>query len=637
MKILSTFAILAISSSLAWAQMPTSFDASGKSLNNQGGSSDPSAANDGTTEQANPQLLGMEMPLLDPSSDTVKYNGGHFDVGNNAVVRARFEKYLQQMPDNSAEAQRYRHYMNKIFEETRKGSQTKSLVSSATLINIGRGLYRIADYPSDGGQADALASSIVSVLDAQRANLARDKKNESLEKEIDKLLKESNRHTNTNVSRANTSAKAGSATAQKGSSSSAGSAKNAVLIAQNTKDAAEFEAEQKKNDAANATALTFAKITYQSMLLNMLVQRRFDHCVIGARIYRHLFNDGDTRLKMDKDSKASKFFSDVSGMPPTVNTMDSMASSARRDVDQSMKAVSFLLAENKLAEATQRLIEAVAVGEFMQSVTTFPTESRRRIAEYWTLRKRVLTALNARDFGTCEETAKEMKRIDPDFDDSLVMTYCEGRKNQSNLFIRNAMKALQAGDEAKFNEELTKAATVWPRNPKLKEGAEQLEKFDSFDPQKEDFKVQLARKNYRTIYNDQDRYEVVAMDPELKESYKEVIVLVASMDALLKQLDEVSTQDKRMGPCVAYETLMEKMKEEPRFGEDAEYKTAIAKYESLAHDFVTALRDADDCEKRREIGSALSNYYRAMTIYPKSNLATTGANRLREILMSAEY
>lgn len=48
--------------------------------------------------------MGLEIPLLDPASDTVTYNGGKFDVGNNALVRARFEKYLQQNPDDSTEA-----------------------------------------------------------------------------------------------------------------------------------------------------------------------------------------------------------------------------------------------------------------------------------------------------------------------------------------------------------------------------------------------------------------------------------------------------------------------------------------------------------------------------------------------------
>ncbi|MFI3243014.1 MAG: hypothetical protein R3Y56_02030 [Akkermansia sp.] len=628
MKLLTTFALLAMSSSLALAQMPSSFDASGQSAKN-GGESSSSNPNDATQEPANPQLMGMEMPLLDPSSDTVKYNGGHFDVGNNALVRARFEKYLQQMPDNSEEARRYRHYMNGIMDETRKSSQSKALVSSDTLVRIGRGLFRIADYPLDGGQADALASSMISVLDAQRANLSRDRKNESLEKDIDKLVMESNRRTNTNASRASSASKS-----EGGGSSQP---RNTVLLARNTKEIAEFEAEQKKNDATNAAAIGFSKITYQAMLLNMLMQRRFDHCVIGSRVYRHLFTDGDTRLKMNKNSKASKFFSDVSGMPPTVNTMDSLASNARHDVDQSMEAVSNLLAQNRLGAATQHLIEAVAIGEFMQSVTTFPTESRQRIATYWNLRKRVLSALNARDYGTCEEIAKQMKSLDSDFDDSLVMTYCAGRKRQSDFFIRSAKKALEAGDDAKFNEEITKAATIWPRNPNLDKGVEELAKLDSYDPIKAEFKVLVERKAYRTIADEQDRFDVVAIDPTLKEQYKEIITLVGTMDAILDQLDKVASQDKRMGPCVAYETLLEKEAEEPRFAEDPKYKTAIAEYSSLANDFVSALRDAEDCEGRREMGSALSNYYRAMTIYPKSNIATKGADRVRGIIMAATY
>ena len=68
---------------------PTGFDASGSSVKPQ--SDNPARRG----ETPNPQLFGMEIPLMDPASDTVAYNGGVFDVGNNALVRARFEKYLQ--------------------------------------------------------------------------------------------------------------------------------------------------------------------------------------------------------------------------------------------------------------------------------------------------------------------------------------------------------------------------------------------------------------------------------------------------------------------------------------------------------------------------------------------------------------
>ncbi len=638
MKTLSSFALLVLSSGLACAQMPTSFDASGRSAQNNGDGSSAHNPNDATQEQQNPQLMGMEMPLLDPSSDTVKYNGGFFDVGNNAAVRARFEKYLQQMPENSQEAKRYRSNLKAMQQEIRKSDQRKEIISSAVIMKVGRTLHHIADYDMDGGQSDALASAMITVLGAQRATYRRDKQNEKLDKEIDVFLKDANKRTNANARRKDAATRnAASSKDGQGSNNASGAQLDLLLIAKKTKDMTEAEAVKQKNDTDGVKDLALAKLNYQSQLMFLLMQRRFDHCSIGSAVYRHLFNEGDAALKGDKNSKFNKFFTDLTGMPPTINAVESFAKAAKNDVDESMEAVNSLLAQNKLAAATQRLIEAVAVGEYMESVVTFPTASRSRIYHYWNLRKRVLSALNSRDYGTCEEIAKEMKALDSDFDDSLVLTYCEGRKNESDLYLRSAKKALMAGDEATYAEEARKAATVWPRNPNIAKARTELDKFDSYDPVKEEFQKLYERKDYRTICKEQDRFKVVAIDPKYEESYKEAITLVSKMDAMFEYLDRVAKQDKIMGPCSAYETLLEEKEKEPRYADDVEYKAAIAKYENLAHAFVSALRDAKDCEARREIGSALSNYCRAMTIYPKSNLATAGANRLRDVIMSAKY
>ncbi len=48
----------------------------------------------------NPHLFGMEIPLLDPACDMISCNGGKYDVGNNALLRSRSEKYLQQRPES---------------------------------------------------------------------------------------------------------------------------------------------------------------------------------------------------------------------------------------------------------------------------------------------------------------------------------------------------------------------------------------------------------------------------------------------------------------------------------------------------------------------------------------------------------
>ncbi len=606
---------------VASAQMPVSPDISGRPP--QPGEKAPS-----TNEPTNPHLFGMEIPLLDPATDTVSYNGGHFDVGNNAAVRARFETWLQQVPDDSAESRTYRERMAEILRVTRRSGKTSAPVGSEALVLIGRGLYDISNYPGDGNQAGVLASAIVSVLDAQRANLGRERRNEKLDEEIRRLVIRTNHLTNNSTMRYSRRGNAGGEGA---------TTRNSFTIAHNTKEIAAREGEKVKNAASNEAALLASKANYQACLVSFLIQRRFDHAVIGARIYRHLFRDGDTRLNIDEKSDASKIFMGIGGMPPTVNTMDSLASNARRSVDQHIEAVYGLLAQNKLGEATQHLIEAVAIGEYMQSVATFPASERRRVAQYWNLRKRALTALNARDYGNVEEIARQMKALDEDFDDSMLLSYCAGKKRQSDLCLRNAMKAYRNGKEEEFNRQITEAGLIWPRNPNLDVGEEKLKKLDNNEPVLEEFRTLYERKDYRTIYEEQERFEVVAVDAELKKQYKEVITLISTIDAMLRQLDTVALQDRSMGPCVAYEKLVEYKKEDERCALDRVYIEALNRYSSLGHEFVQALRDAESCEKRREFGSALSCYYRAQCIYPNSTLARKGAARVTDIIVKAQY
>lgn len=587
-------------------------------------------------DQTNPRIFGMEVPLLDPASDTVSYNGGFYDVGNNAAVRARFEKYLQQNPETGVEAKRYREGMERLLKLTRNNARSGKAIGGETMVKIGHGLYALSDCPIDGGQAGALASSMASALATQFANRDRDRTNQKLQDDIKKLVEDTNTMMNRNTGKGG---RAPSANARTGKASAGDpTVTNSFKISQNTKTIAANEARQVKNDADSVAALAVAKINYQSMLVTLLLSRRYDHAIIGANSYRHIFRDGNTTLQLKKDSKVSKLFNDVAGLPPTVNSIASAATTARTEVDQHIEAVSNLLAQGKLSDATQHLIEAVAVGEYMESVATFPAESRRRIAEYWDLRKKALTSLNYRDYGTAEEIATKMKALDKDFDDSLLVNYCAGKKQESDLALRNAMKALQSGDDEKFNEYIKEAGRIWPRNPRLKEGQQMLVKIDNHEPIKNEFRVLLERKDYRTIYAERTRFEVVALDPDLKEPYSKAVSTIAAIDALLKHLDGALEDDFATGACMAYETLLNKKAEDEEvYDKDPVFTKALTRYADGAHDFVDALKRGKTCEKRGEYGSALSNYYRAMCLYPHSSLAQEGVNRVLLVLKDVQF
>lgn len=646
MKALYILPLIPLAAAVATAQMPTntpqSFDLSGKSTQAQSGvrNDDPNSFG----ETPPPQLLGMELPLLDPSTDTVSYGGGKFDVGNNAMVRERFEKYLNQTPDDTEASRKYRRSIEKLIDLTQKYSKNAGPVGSKVLVKIGMTLYDISDYPGDGQQAGALASGMVSALDAQRANLRRDKANQKIDDDIEKLVKKTNSLTNQNTQKGSGGGSIGNI---QGKSGSGGGVSHTVRIAFNTQKIAEHKAKQGANVAASEASLLKAKIQYQALLLSMFLERRFDHTVIGARVYRHLFRDGDTTLNMEKDSDAYKMFTGISGMPPTVNALDSAAANARRDIDQSMDAISNLIAQNKLGEATNRLITAVAIGEFMQSVAVFPAESRRRVAEYWNLRKNAMVALNARDYGEVERISGRLKELDVDYNDSLLMSYTEAKKTQSDGYLRQARKALQAGKEDEAMEAMANAAVVWPRNPNIQEARKQVEKVDGFDKEKMEFSDLLSAKRFRDIYKSRNRLKVVAaLDETMAQQYEAVIRYIETIDNSLKQFKEIAEEQGTMGAGMAYEKLVEMQAENDSSAEelfrgelknDKPFSDALRDLRDAAGEFTDALITAQKHEKRGEYGSALALFYRALELNPTSTMAKDGIKRVSDVIFNAKF
>jgi hypothetical protein len=113
--------------------------------------------------------------------------------------------------------------------------------------------------------------------------------------------------------------------------------------------------------------------------------------------------------------------------------------------------------------------------------------------------------------------------------------------------------------------------------------------------------------------------------------------LIGTIDGMLAQLDVAAMQDTTMGPCMAYEMLVEQGEKDARYKDDSKYREALNRFALSAHDFTRALENARNCESRREYGSALSNYYRAQCLYPRSTMAGEGVKRITEIVLKAKY
>lgn len=619
--VLST--ILSLLVAPVWAQAPYADPAPLRNASNT-----PASPSGGQAGEAAPQnemtLFGHSVPFMDPANNMVHYQGVSFDIANNGLIRARFEKYLNTPPDQDVDYNEYRKLIDRMMREARKGRG----FDGSTLVSIGKMLYQATEYETDGDQSGALANAIVNIVYANRSISKRKDQNREFDKQIDQLARVRNRQNNQNTNRQYTTDKKVIGTPKS----------NEMAIAHSTKKEGILEGIKTKNEVANEATLLAAKTQYQVLLLNMFMQRRFDHVVIGARVYKHLFRDGDTKLHIKQDSDLGKMLSESLGVSPTVTVVDSMASNARKDVDASVEAIKYLLSQNKLGEATERMAEAFALGEFMQSVVMFPMEGKQRIAEYWTCRKNLISAVNSRDYGKAESIVQRMRELDPTFDDSLPMSYIAAQKNASDLALRNAAKALSANDEEKFNEEIAKAASIWPRNPNIEKSKKQLEEYDKQDSVKADFRNLIAQKNYRFIAANQKKYAVAVFnDQELYAQLETALTTVAEIDKTVEAVREVMEKDTTFGAYMAYERVKRMMASGDDFSFDRELQKLDHEVTLKVPRFHAALEDASKREDDREFGSALASYMKAKALYPASDRAQEGIRRITQIVLSAEY
>ena len=161
--------------------------------------------------------------------------------------------------------------------------------------------------------------------------------------------------------------------------------------------------------------VTEAKVVFQSTLVQLFAQRRFDHVSIGCGVYSRLFNDGDTKLRLDKNSDAAKMFSGTLGAPPTVAILDNLSRELARDSDRHMKAVNNLVDSRHYVDALERLNEALLIGEFMPAVNTFPYEKKQKLYAFKRDVEKLFELMNGKDYEEALSLVEALKKTSRDF------------------------------------------------------------------------------------------------------------------------------------------------------------------------------------------------------------------------------
>lgn len=617
-----------------YAQVFSPGESGGGAPANNGGDNTTIINNNGGNQQKSKSLLGNDVPFVDPGSETAQWDGKHWNVTNNRLFRARFEKYLAAPEDSAAKDKAYRELLQGAMKNLAPTHPGGPDIAAAM-----RKLAEAANHPIDANLCGSIAQAVYSVV-LHRKNEARlTKLNRDLE------VMRQNKAWNYEV------AAAAAATREKMENQSAGGgggANGAQATQPKPKTAAETTGEYTRAGGyikqiveieaarvANAAKMTASelksKVEFQALIVQLFLQRRFEHVILGCRIYRNLYEDGDSELKLKEGSDVEKMFTRTTGTTPTVSALDALSNEFIREVDEGVIAFEYLADKRELESASKRLSEAFMLGEYLPRMRTLPRTKKEKLLAFVRDSNQLLSAIEVKDYGLAEEVVNRIGKDAKDFDYSKPRAAIEVARSTSRLHIQAARSAALKGDEAKLSESIKAAVEIWPTNPELRQFSDKVAAYgDSVSQELNSLDTLIAQKNYREVFRNKEKFAGYAATSGKKEYIDKLKTVVDQVAEIEMVINGSSRLEKAGDPYGAWEALKEIQKTHP---DDNELNSNLTRLSESCADFITAVNDAKKHEESRRTGVGLSAWLRAEQIYPNSKLAREGIDRLANIIL----
>ncbi len=566
--------------------------------------------------------VGNDVPMFDPGTENVTFQGKNWNVNNNRLFQARFEKYLNAPEATGPEDAAYQKAIATILACLAPGNATTQNIDLAF-----RWLPVGSRYDIDARLCDALADAVFSAWKSQQNQERMVAATSALEQERkDIYWRAEHAGKSDNTKTLPSPGGGGGGGGKKGGGKPAPANQQdfeaTMTQARHSKDVLDVEAQIKATHLKKELSQIQAKVEFQALILQFFMQRRFQHVLMGTRFYRAIFSDGDTKLNVGKDTK--DLFEKSAGMPPTVGTLDSLANEAIRDVREGVKAFEFLVSKQELESASKRLGEAVLIGEYVPEIRTLPREKKRQVLEFVQKTNQLISAIDVKDYALAEKVVKLLETMAHDFDSSKPMAAIETSKQVASMHLAKARNAALKGDEVTLQTELTEATKLWPRNPELAEMAKKISGIGNLQAQAAlDFDQLLGQKNHRQIFEKRVTFiSMLALDNVRSKQLEGVLKNMQTIETALGTASAMAVQANFAG---AWESV-EKIAGE--FPDDTKLSQTRADLTIKASDFVRTLQGAQDLEKKDQVGASLAWYLKAQKLYPQSDFAKDGVERL---------
>ena len=584
--------------------------------------------------QTDTQTALGNMPMGDPGSENVAFNGKLWNVTNNRLMRSRFETYLTTPEANGPEDQAYRDIMAQIMEllaPTHKQAPdpvTKVQARGPEVMKAFALLPEAGAARIDGGLCNAVANSIWDVWTAQKRVNERKLANNAMMDRRKQL------EWNAEMGLSSTPLTKSSGPASKNGSQQTNAQANSATVGRTSgyiKGIAEIEARTKLNETAMGLSEISTKIQFQALIIQMFMQRRFEHAVIACRFYPNLFRDGESILQLDKGSDVQKLLSSSFGVPPTVSMIDGLSLEAIRSVDESLVSFENLVARRDVDSAGNRLLEAYGIGEYLPRVRRLPMTEKAKVLDFVRKKNKLLSFLEMKDYASAETVVTELRSASDDFEYAKPLAAIQTAKTMSNLHVNNANTAMGNKDAKTVEAEMKAAAEIWPTNPRVTQLSENM--MQSTDVKSKalmEFDRLISQRNNRQIFENKAQF-IAAVDGDLvrTQQLEKVLNDMGRLELIVGGAKEMAASS----PPAAWEKVE---KESKLYPDDPVLSKLRADLGVKASEFVTAIENARQQEEKQQIGSSLSWYLRAKRMHPMSEMARDGIKRLVEVVKNGD-
>lgn len=617
----------------------------------------------GTLLQIINKAFDTNSDSVNPENGTISWKGHSYDLGQFRVFRGRFERYLSLPPTSDQDV--YAATLDQIFNLL---STRNAVGSQENVVEAWKLLYRAAEYDADGGNSLGVANQIFNAwrirdekqaLSVTQTELQRIRRQQAAGVVYagDVLAAETGRGTadaasgialglggsgsgstttttNTGGTTTTTGGNQGGNRNTGGSGNSStsreiGSSATVGPVGQlfRARELAETEAKIKALEAAGLMSVMQAKIQFQSQILSLFLQRRFQHALIASSFYRYIFKGSHQNLEVGKKELSS--FLPSSDLAFTVETIEFLSREAINDVNSGMAAVRANYDDNRKVAAIERLQETFFLGEYLPSVTQF--ESSRKDALFVLYRKidEARKLADLRDFDAVLVLTEDIGRLTGDFRAPEVTAAVRSAQRMSTLALNAAQQAAAAGSYDKAQEFVEKAAQLWPLNPAIKNYTENMASQADLGTQAAAvFDDALKREDFRRIYERRAELAVAFLNDAVRgPQLKAVIDRMARVEIYLAQTEELLAQNNAYS---AWEALVAATAFAPN---DVLLNQRMAQLAPRVAEFVGRLDQAKRFESERRYAASLTQFLAAQDIHPASQLARTGLARVGEAIL----